>query len=140
MPRGGARPGAGRKPKKPSDGGAKPVAHAPTGVKEPGSPEKWPFGTKPAAEGKGEPQNEADERDDGLTPEQRAGMSPLDYLLAVMRSPDASNSARMQAAIQAAPYVHPKLAPAGKKDARNDTAKKASKFAASAPPLKLVSR
>ena len=38
------------------------------------------------------------------------GLSPLDYMLQVMRDETAEKSARFQAAIEAAPYVHPKLA------------------------------
>jgi phage terminase small subunit len=98
----------------------------------------WPLGVFPnepkAPEAPGpEPEIDPDE-DDGLTDEQRAGLSPLDYLLAIMRSSKASKSARMQAAIQAAPYIHGKIAPQGKKEAKNEAAKKAGRFAPSAPP------
>jgi hypothetical protein len=105
----------------------------PNGEKSPDAPPDWPFGTKPPQE----PEKPVDpESDDGLTDEQRAGLTPLEYLLAVMRSPTASKSARMQAAIQAAPYMHPKLTPAGKKEAKRDAAKGVAqgRFAASAPP------
>jgi phage terminase small subunit len=104
----------------------------PNGEKSPDAPPDWPFGTKPPQE----PEKPVDpESDDGLTDEQRAGLTPLEYLLAVMRSPTASKSARMQAAIQAAPYMHPKLAQKGKKEAALDDAKtKPSRFAAAAPP------
>lgn len=111
--------------------------YAPDGVKTPDAPAGWPFGTEPAKE----PTKEVDpENDDGLTDEQRAGLSPLDYLLAVMRSPDASKSARLQAAIQAAPYVHAKPAPAAKKEAAAAKAKEAGagKFKQAPAPLKLV--
>lgn len=150
MPRGGARPGAGR-PRKNPDAAKKPAAKKttkkaegrgytlPNGEKSPDAPPGWPFGTKPPEE-PAPPAPPADpDSDDGLTDEQRAGLSPLEYLLAVMRSPNASKSARMQAAIQAAPYIHARPAPQGKKEAAKDKAKSAgaSKFGA-APPPRLV--
>ena len=144
MARGGARPGAGRKPK---DGVAakRPAAKKgftePDGMKSPDAPEVWPFGRapvppEPTAAPAPAPAADPDS-DDGLTDEQRAGLAPLEYLLAVMRSPKASKSARLQAAIQAAPYMHAKPAPIGKKEQKAEDAKKPSKFAPSAPP-KLV--
>lgn len=39
------------------------------------------------------------------------GLSPLDYLLQVMRDPDADQARRIDAAKAAAPYTHPKLQP-----------------------------
>jgi len=100
--------------------------------------ENWPLGVFPnepkTPEAPGpEPEIDPDE-DDGLTDEQRAGLLPLDYLLAVMRSSKSSKSARLQAAIQAAPYLHGKIAPQGKKEAKNEAAKKASRFTPAAPP------
>lgn len=44
----------------------------------------------------------------------RAG-SPLDYLLEVMRDPDADAARRDRAAIAALPYLHSKPAPEGAK-------------------------
>lgn len=38
-----------------------------------------------------------------------SGMSPLDYLLTVMRDEDQAPDARRDAAKAAAPYVHPRL-------------------------------
>ncbi len=140
MARGGARPGAGRKPK---DGLAakrpakKKAFTDATGEKSPDAPGNWPFGREPVAE---PPKDAAPESgrdsdsEDGLTDEQRAGLAPLEYLLAVMRSPRASKSARLQAAIQAAPYMHAKPAPMGKKEQRSEDAKKPSRFAPGAPP------
>lgn len=149
MPRGGSRPGAGRprknpeapaKVKKPRAASTKKTAEkgftAPDGLKTTDAPANWPFGVEPE-----KPKADVDpENDDGLTDEQRAGLSPLDYLLAVMRSPEASKSARMQAAIQAAPYIHAKPAPAAKKEAAKEKAKQAGtgKFKAAPAPLKLV--
>jgi phage terminase small subunit len=155
MPRGGKRANAGRKPdpnsarqkalakkavaaKKPAAKKAPAKAAGrgftlPNGQKSPDAPPGWPFGTTPPEE-PAAPAPDPDS-DDGLTDEQRAGLSPLDYLLAVMRSPKSSKSARMTAAIQAAPYMHPKLAQKGKKEAALDEAKtKPSRFAAGAPP------
>lgn len=37
------------------------------------------------------------------------GISPLEYLLSVMRDPAAEEKDRLEAAKAAAPYVHPKL-------------------------------
>ena len=102
--------------------------------------ENWPVGvfpneSKTSETPEPEPEPELDpDQDDGLTEQQRAGMSPLDYLLAIMRSSKASKSARMQAAIQAAPYIHGKIAPQGKKEAKNEAAKKAGRFTPAAPP------
>jgi phage terminase small subunit len=156
MARGGKREGAGRKPDpnskrqqalaKKAAAARKPAAKKapakaigrgltlPNGQKSPDAPPGWPFGTKPPEE-PAAPAPDPDS-DDGLTDEQRAGLSPLDYLLAVMRSPKSSKSARMTAAIQAAPYVHPKLTPAGKKEAKREAAKGVAggRFAAAAPP------
>lgn len=143
MARGGARPGAGRKPK---DGIAakrpskKKAFTAPGDVKSPDAPASWPFGRAPVApEVPAQPPEPAEppdpDQDDGLTEEQRAGLSPLDYLLAVMRSSNSSKSARMTAAIQAAPYMHARVAPAGKKTEKQaNAAKVAGKFAPAVPP------
>ena len=39
-----------------------------------------------------------------------SGLTPLDYMLAVLRDESADRHERMEAAKSAAPYVHPKLA------------------------------
>lgn len=39
-----------------------------------------------------------------------SGLTPLDYLLGVMRNEQAPRDTRLEAARAAAPYVHPKLA------------------------------
>lgn len=150
MPRGGARPGAGRPRKNPQDAVAtpkkRPAAKAKgltqaDGIKAPDAPANWPFGVQPEPpqQPKAEPEVPAApaDTDDGLTDEQRGGMTPLEYMLAVMRSPKSSRTARMQAAIQAAPYVHAKPAPLGKKELKAEEAKKPSRFSTAAPP-KLV--
>ena len=49
------------------------------------------------------------------------GLSPLDYLLSVMRDAGADEAKRIDAAKAAAPYVHPKLQPV---DGEGDTTQK----------------
>ena len=39
-----------------------------------------------------------------------SGLTPLDYMLAVLRDENADDQRRMEAAKSAAPYVHPRLA------------------------------
>lgn len=148
MARGGKREGAGRKPdptSKRQQALAKRAAKKadlgrgltlPSGEKSPDAPPGWPFGTQAAPAAAAEPEVPTDpDSDDGLTHEQRTSMTPLEYLLAVMRSPKASKSARMTAAIQAAPYVHGKIAPGAKKEeAKVRAGKAAAKFATAAPP------
>jgi hypothetical protein len=41
---------------------------------------------------------------------EKSGLTPLDYMLTVLRDPNAESELRMEAARSAAPYVHPKLA------------------------------
>lgn len=135
MPRGGARLGAGRRPdpnskrqkiaaaraEKAESGGKERRGGftAPDGTKTPDAPPNWPFGTVPPAD-----------------PVEVGKQTPLEYLLSVMRDPEASASARLTAAVQAAPYMHAKVAPAAKKEAAAAKATKASagKFGAAAPP------
>lgn len=129
MPRGGARPGAGRPkkqpeavkpPKKPAVKPAPPAVDA-NGYKD---DPNWPFGKQPPAEP--EP------------PPDLSNLMPLDYLLEVMRDPKEERGRRMQAATLAAPYCHPKKGEAGKKEEKAAAAKKiASRFTPAAPP-KLV--
>lgn len=136
MARGGPRPGAGRKPKavadettpatkpkaaprrkKPQPEAEQPYVDA-NGLRTEAAPDNWPFGVKP-------PQPEPDLSD----------MTPLDFLLSVMRNPKESESRRMQAATIAAPYCHPKAEEKGKKAAKSEeAAAAASKFKRSAPP------
>lgn len=55
----------------------------------------------------------------------KTGISPLEYMLAIMRDPNATESRRDRMAMMAAPYCHPKLAyaqPPGKKDQRAEAA------------------
>lgn len=67
--KGGARPGAGRKPGSPNKKTAEVIAKA-----------------------------------------EQGGMMPLEYMLSIMRNPQASADARLDAAKASAPYVHAKLA------------------------------
>lgn len=68
-------------------------------------------------------------------------MSPLDYMLTVMRDEKANKSRRDRMAIAAAPFVHARIgAGKGKKDEKADRAKVAGygKFSPSTPPLKII--
>ena len=69
-----------------------------------------------------------------------ANMSPLDYMLHVMRNGAVESARRDRMAIAAAPFVHARKEPvgAGKREAADAAAKKVvSKFSPGAPP-KLV--
>lgn len=68
--------------------------------------------------------------------------TPLEFLLAVMNDAMADPALRVKAATTAAQYMHIRKVDGGKKDEQADKAKKAAtgRFAASAPPLKLVGR
>jgi hypothetical protein len=119
MPRGGARPGAGRKPSKPKV--EKPPKVDKDGFK---SDESWPFGqVRP---------------EEPPPPPDLSSLTPLDYLLEVMRDPLEEKPRRLQAASLAAPYCHTKKGEGGKKDEKDAAAKRvAGRFAQAAPP-KLV--
>lgn len=138
MPRGGARPGAGRKPDPNSvrsKAKAKREALTVDGVKTAAAPDSWPFGTLPpsaAAPAPAPPPAPAPDLSE---------LTPLDYLLEVMRDIGQDERTRIQAAQLAAPYVHSKPAPGGKKDAKNEAAKAVSgRFATTAPPRLVSSR
>ena len=55
-----------------------------------------------------------------LTEAMLAGMSPLEYMLAVMRDPGADEARRDRMAQAAAPYVHARAESAGKKQQAED--------------------
>lgn len=66
---------------------------------------------------------------------------PLTFLLAVMNDGQSDARLRIDAAKAALPFVHQKLGEGGKKEeAANKAKKAASKFTATAAPLKLVSK
>src|SRR5437868_1170727 len=100
MPRGGARPGAGRKPNPDSvrsKARAARAAKAPAaqmtvdGAKKPDTPESWPSGTKPAgAEVPSAP---------AAAPQLENELDALTYLQRIYRDPTEDPKARFQAAI-----------------------------------------
>jgi hypothetical protein len=57
-----------------------------------------------------------------------AGLTPLEYMLAVMRDPDADQVRRDRMAMAAAPYCHPRMADdrVGKKEVQKSKAKAAN--------------
>lgn len=66
--------------------------------------------------------------------------TPLEFLLAVMRNPAVDDKLRLEAAKTAAPFMHVKKGEGGKKEEKQDAAKKAGmgKFAAAPAPLRMV--
>jgi phage terminase small subunit len=143
MPRGGARPGAGRKPKPraPDEAPAKlrvraPKAFAPKGEKAPDAPSGWPFGTGGQAADSASSPGQAPE-----VPAADPTLMPLDYLLQVVRNPLADDKLRIQCAAIAAPFCHAKKGEAaGKKIERQGAADAAAggKFKPATPPKLVV--
>ena len=134
MARGGARPGAGRKP----GSGKKAAPKAPAGPagftgadgrKTADAPPGWPFGTEsPPAPPPPPAQPPAPQQD-------LSELTPLDFLLEVMRDASEDVRLRIQAAQLAAPYVHTKKGDVGKKEQQKEAAGKvAGRFSAGAPP------
>ena len=70
------------------------------------------------------------------------GEDPMTFLLSIMNDPSAEGRVRLDAAKALLPFMHQKKGEGGKKSDAADKAKKAAggRFAASPPPLKLVSR
>lgn len=65
-----------------------------------------------------------------------ATTQPLDYMLAVMRDANSDPEMRARMAVAAAPYVHPKMGEQGKKEQKNEAARKlASRFGARPAPV-----
>ena len=119
MPRGGARPGAGRK----ASSAAKPASQDKAKqVKALGAALRSEVATSAQIPG-------AD-----------LVLSPLDFLLRVVSDECEDLKIRMQAAAIAAPFVHAKPGALGKKDERQGAAKKAGqgKFAAAVAPKLVV--
>lgn len=92
-----------------------------------GRPRKHP---KPAPEVK----REAPEPQTAPAPTE---YKPLEYMLKVMNDSNENAEMRARMAVAAAPYVHPKAGEQGKKEQKNEAAKRvASRFGASAPPAR----
>lgn len=134
MPRGGYRAGAGRKPnpdkpaKKSKKAGGFTDSH---GVKSADAPAEWPFGTAPAVPAAPAAPPAAPATDDQLT--------ALALFQSIYRDQAQDMKARIAAAAQALPFEAARPAPLGKKEAKDEAAKKtASKFAAPGAPPKLA--
>ena len=111
MPRGGSRPGAGRKRKATAEAPASaPVVDA-QGFKTEAAPENWPFGKEFPNESR--------------PPIDLSKQTPLEFLLEVMRDPGEEKGRRMQAASLAAPYCHAKKGESTKKAEAEEKAKAA---------------
>lgn len=127
MARGGYRPGAGRPV------GAKTAQAKRAPPKKRAAPKKRAL--KVAAPDPEIPQDVLD----GAAAD---GLTPLEFMLLVMRNPSSTPNDRMRMAVAAAPFVHPRAGEVkpGKKDLQQEAASKAakSKFAPTAAPLKLV--
>jgi len=63
-------------------------------------------------------------------------LTPLEFMLKIMNDPNESKADRMRMAQAAAPFVHAKAGEKGKRDEREEAAKKAAggKFSAGAAP------
>lgn len=68
------------------------------------------------------------------------GKDPIEFLEAVMLNPGLDAKLRIDAAKALLPFKHVRKGEAGKKETRQEAAKKAGsgKFASSAPPLRVV--
>jgi len=134
MPRGGPRPGAGRKPLSEAE---KARARAGRAAKRrPGASKgKAPTRTSVKPKKAAPPARSARPAVDAVeTPPEQ--LDPLSYMLKVMNNPRATPERRDRMAVAAAPFVHGKVAEKGKKDQRQAGAQVASqgKFSSAAPP------
>lgn len=135
MPRGGARPGAGR-PKKPRDSGTAP------NKKKQALPDTDADGFKPedaglSPFGRERPQEPTVAPPLDPPPEELANMSPLDYMLFVMRNPVVPLDMRMRAAQNALPFCHAKKGEASAKkdeEAARKNAAQSGRFGRRQPP------
>lgn len=123
---GGARPGAGRPKKSKTTASATPAPAKRTAKEAP-------------------KQRPATQSSSSATPPPPISVlhsDPRDYLMAVMNDGTQEEKLRVDAAKALMPFIHGRIGEGGKKDAKADAAKKAGggKFAAAAPPLKLVGR
>jgi hypothetical protein len=139
MPRGGYRPGAGRRPnpdsanqKRLAARAAKQAAGAPAGEAVPAKDPAWPFGADQALI--------ASEAAAAEIADRKTFASPMEFWQHVLADPSASVSAKQAAAYSLAPYVHPKLAPAAKKEDAKNRSKSAAggKYAAARAPVLAV--
>lgn len=76
-----------------------------------------------------------------VPPAELASLTPMEYLLGVMRDPSASISMRIQAAKIAAPFCHPKAPSITQKEAQEAARKAAlagSKFVPAKPPARIA--
>lgn len=99
-------------------------------------------GTKYKPRGsKAKPKEKDEIPQDILDDAKAANMTPLDYMLMVMRDEKVESERRDRMAVSAAPYVHSRKGEGlGKKQEKDDKAKAAGggKFAAGRPPITLV--
>jgi hypothetical protein len=99
-------------------------------------------GTKYAPRGKRTPAKKKGEIPPDIVAEAKAeNLTPLDYMLRVMNSPDEPKERRDRMAVAAAPFCHARKGEGtGKKDEKNEAARRAGtgKFAAGRPPLAVV--
>jgi phage terminase small subunit len=140
MGKGGARPGAGRKPDPNSARQQKLAARlaratqgftGPDGVRSADAPAEWAFGTKtpaPAATTPAAPPPVV--QGDALT--------AVALLRRVYQDETEDLKVRLQAAALAAPFESPKLAPITKKEPKPEKAAPSSRFASKAPPKLVV--
>ena len=144
MPRGGARPGAGRKPK-PKPEIAKPEGFTDgEGVRADTAPADWPFGTK--SPDPAEPSAEPAAAAPVVTP--LADVKPQtahEFLKGLYQDAAEDVRVRIQAAVAALPYEEAKLMPKGKRGDKAapggvDKAAGPSRFGALAPPRLVSSR
>lgn len=141
MARGGYRPGAGR-PKMTEAEKAERAAQRAAGTYVPKKRAKRKVKAAPKAKAEKQalpaaPEIPADVATDAAT----ANMSPLDYMLHVMRNGTVEAARRDRMAIAAAPFVHARKegqAPGKRELAGEAATKAASKFKAGSAPLKLV--
>jgi phage terminase small subunit len=143
MGKGGARPGAGRKPDPNSARQRKLAERAgnlargftePGGGKSANAPSGWPFGTAPAP-------TPALAADQSPTAPPDPGASPITavaLLQRVYRDECEDLKVRLQAAALAAPFESPKMAPVHKKEPKPEKTAAPSRFAAKAPPKLVV--